>query len=235
MTTDLMPRRLNSFMASATSRSFERRLDLAVGRHDAFGHRDAVAPLDQRPLLPGDLEMQREIIRPLVPADVQDVAEVSRRQHPDFGAVVLDRDVGGDRRPVHDQRHVIGTNAGNLAQLAQPLEHALGLVMRGAGDLVDEDAVVRLENEVGVGPADIDAYARHGSPESSPRRRARPGCTTPLLSTDRRGNIVSIGTPVQPPHMRPGRHRQAPRRGNGPPVRGGARARRSARLSAATK
>ena len=89
-------------------------------------------------------------------------------------------DVGGDRRTVHDQRHVIGTDAGDRAQLAQPLSTPLGLVMRGAGDLVDKDAVVRLENEVGVGPADIDAYARHGSPESSRAAAvARPGCTTP--------------------------------------------------------
>jgi hypothetical protein len=26
-------------------------------------------------------------------------------------------------------------------------------------------AVIRLEHEVGIGPADIDAYARHGSPD----------------------------------------------------------------------
>ena len=174
-----MPRRLNSLDGLEDFGLVERDFDLAVGRQDALGHRDAVAPLDQRPLLPGHLEMQREIIRPLVPADMQDVAEVARREHADFGAVMLDGDVGGDRGAVHDQRHVVGTNAGYLAELAQPLEHALGLVVRRAGDLMDKDAVIGLEHEVGIGPADIDAYARHGSPRSSSRRRARPGCTTP--------------------------------------------------------
>jgi hypothetical protein len=44
---------------------------------------------------------------------------------------------------------------------------------------MEKNAVIRLKNEVGIGPADIDAYARHGSARSSSRRRARPGCTTP--------------------------------------------------------
>ena len=109
--------------------------------------------------------MQREIIRPLMPPDMQDVAEVARGQHADFGAVMLNGDVGGDRRAVHDQRDIVGTHAGNIAQLAQALEHALGLVVRRARDFMNENAVIRLEYEVGVGPADIDAYARHGSPD----------------------------------------------------------------------
>ena len=164
MTTDLMPRRLNSLVASTTSFSSSGISIDAVGRQDALGHRDAVAPLDQRPLLPGNFEMQRKIIRPFVPADMQDVAEVPRGEHADFGAVMLDGDVGCDRGPVHDQRYIVGTNAGNLAKFAQAFEHALGLVVRRAGNLMDENAVIGLEYEVGIGPADIDAYARHESP-----------------------------------------------------------------------
>jgi hypothetical protein len=37
--------------------------------------------------------------------------------------------------------------------------------VRGACNFVEKDAVIRLENEVGIGPADIDAYARHGWPD----------------------------------------------------------------------
>ena len=80
----------------------ERDFDLAVRREDALGHGDAVAPLHQRPRLPRHLEMQREIIRPLMPADMQNVAKVARREHADFRAVMLDGDVGGDRGAVHD-------------------------------------------------------------------------------------------------------------------------------------
>ncbi len=108
-------RRLDDF------RLGERDFDPSARRQDALGHRDAVAPFDQRPLLPGNFEMQRKIVRPLVPADMKDVAEVTRREHPDFGAVMLDGDVGRDRRAVHDQRYIVGTNAGDLAQFAQAL------------------------------------------------------------------------------------------------------------------
>ena len=65
---------------------------------------------------------------------------------------------------MHDQRDIVGTDAGNVAQLAQALEHAFGLIVWRAGDLMHENPVLGLQNEVGVCPADIHAYARHGSP-----------------------------------------------------------------------
>ena len=156
------PRRLDDLFL------IERNFDRSLGRQDALGHRNAVAPLDQRPLLPRNLEMQREIVRSFVPADVQDVAEVARRQHANFGAVVLYGDVGGDCGPVNDQGNVVGTHFGDLAKLPQPLEHAFGLVMRRAGDLVHKHAVIGLKDEVGIGTADIDAYARHDRLKLSP-------------------------------------------------------------------
>src|SRR5579872_410869 len=156
------PRRFDDLFLS------ERNFDRALGRQDTLGHRDTVAPLDQRPLLPGNLEMQREIVRAFVPADVEDVAEVARRQHADFGAVVLYGDVGGNGGPVNDQGNVVGTHLGDLAQLPQPFEHAFGLVMRRAGNLVHKHAVIGLEDEVGIGTADIDAYTRHDRLKLSP-------------------------------------------------------------------
>ena len=80
----------------------ERDFDRAARRQDALGHRDAVPPSHQRLLLPGHVEVQREIIRPLMAADMKNVAKVARGEHADFGAIVLDRDVGGDGRAVHD-------------------------------------------------------------------------------------------------------------------------------------
>ena len=157
----------------------ERNFDRAVGRQDALGHGDAVAPFDQRPLLPRNFEMQRKIVRPLVPADMKDVAEVARRQHADFGTVMLDGDVGRDRRAVHDQRYIVGTDAGDLAQFAQALEHAFRLIVRRARDLMDENAVIGLENEVGIGTADIDAYARHGSSDRPRAAVPVPGAQRP--------------------------------------------------------
>src|SRR5580658_11096437 len=106
---------------------------------------------------------------------MQNVAEVARRQHADFGAVMLDGDVGGDRGAVHDQLDVVRTDAGNVAQFAQALDYALRLVVRRAGDLVNEYAVIGLEHEVGIGPADIDAYARHESPARSRAAVPDPG------------------------------------------------------------
>jgi hypothetical protein len=47
--------------------------------------------------------MQREIVRPLVSPDVQNVAEMPRGQHSDIGAVMFDGDVGRDRGAVDDQ------------------------------------------------------------------------------------------------------------------------------------
>ena len=151
-------RRLDDF------RLGERNFDRPARRQDALGHRDAVSPFDQGPLLPGNFEMQRKIVWPLMPADMEDVAEVSRRQHPNLGAVMLDGDIGRDRRPVHDQRYIVGSNAGNLAKFAQALEYALRLIVRRTGDLMDENAMIGLENEVRIGSADIDANARHESP-----------------------------------------------------------------------
>src|SRR5262249_22770201 len=69
-------------------------------------------------------------------------------------------------------------------------------------DLVDENAVIRLEHEVSVGPADIDAYARHGSPDLPRAAVPDPRAQRLLLSTDRRGNIVSIDAPARPPSLR---------------------------------
>jgi hypothetical protein len=46
---------------------------------------------------------------------------------------------------------------------------------------VYENAVFRLENEVGVGASDVDAYARHGSPDGPSRRRAQPGAQRLML------------------------------------------------------
>jgi hypothetical protein len=64
-------------------------------------------------------------------------------------------------------------------------------------DLVEKYAVIRLENEVGIGPADIDAYARHGSPDRPRAAVPDPGAQR-LSDTDLARNFVSNVSPAQP-------------------------------------
>jgi hypothetical protein len=48
---------------------------------------------------------------------------------------------------------------------------------------MEKNAVIRLEHEVGIGPADIDAYARHGSPDGfAPpcQSRVHNACVIPI-------------------------------------------------------
>jgi hypothetical protein len=69
--------------------------------------------------------------------------------------------------------------------------------VRGARNLMEKDAVIRLENEVGVGPADIDAYARHGLPDRPRAAVPDPGAQR-FSDTDLARNFVSNVSPAQP-------------------------------------
>ena len=141
----------------------ERRLDPSVGGEDALGDGDAVAALDQRPVLPRHLEVEREVVGALVAADVQDVAEVARGEHPHLGAVVLDGDVGGDGGAVDDEVDVTGPHPGHLAQLAQSAQHSFRLVVRRARHLVDVHPALGLQHEIRIGASDVYSDSRHGS------------------------------------------------------------------------
>jgi hypothetical protein len=107
-----------------------------------------------------------------MPADMQYVPKIARRQHSDFRAIMLDGDIGRDGRAVYDQRHVSRRNSGYVAKFAQPFEDAFRLVVRRARDLVHENAVSGFEDKIRVGAADINAYPSHGLPDHpfSPRK-----------------------------------------------------------------
>ena len=85
---------------------------------------DAVAALDQRLRLPRHVELQREIVRPLVTGHVQDVAEAAGGDHADFGALALDHHIRGDRRAVEHEVHVARRHACDLADLEHAAHHA---------------------------------------------------------------------------------------------------------------
>ena len=138
-------------------------LDAAVGREDSLGDGDAIAALDQRPVLPRHFEVKGEVVGTLVAADMQDVAEVACGEHPHLGAVVLDGDVGGDGGAVDDEVDVARPDSGHLAQLAQPPQHPFGLIVRRARHLVDMDPALGLEHEIRVGASNVYSDSRHGS------------------------------------------------------------------------
>ena len=128
---------------------------------DALAHGNTVAALDERLALPGHVEVEGEIVGPLVPPDMQDVAEAVRRQHPAFGAVVFQRDVGRRGRAVHDAGDLLHGDAADPADPLDALDNLDRLVSKPRGHLVIEHAVGAFEHEVCVRAADVNADPCH--------------------------------------------------------------------------
>jgi hypothetical protein len=142
----------------------ERNEHLAVPG-DSLGHRPAIAAADDRIALPGQILIVREVQRLLVTRDVQDVPVALRGQHPDLRPVVLDDDVGRDRRSVEDLVEVGRLDTGLRCDLPDSLNGSLRRIVRCRRQLVDEDRsglVVDLD-QVRERPADVDAYTFHPS------------------------------------------------------------------------
>ncbi len=136
----------------------ERRQDLAAGP-DPLGDDLAVAAPDERAILPGHLLVDRVVLGPLVPRDVEDVAVAAGRDEPDRGAVVLEERVRRDRRAVEER-----VDCGRVAVGgAHSLDQTLGGVGGGRGHLVDPDlGGLRVrDDDVGERPADVDAGELH--------------------------------------------------------------------------
>ena len=143
----------------------ERDEHLAVRHRHALLHRQPVAALDERPRLPGQLLLEREVERLLVTGDVEDVAHALRRDHPDLGSRVGERDVRRDRRAVQEVVDLGEVDVRLLAQAADAVDDAAGRVVGGGGDLVDGDPARLLvdEGQVGERAADVDSDALHPS------------------------------------------------------------------------
>ena len=147
---------------------------VAVRDGDPLLHRQPVAALDERPRLPRQLLLEREVERLLVPGDVDDVAEAVRRDHPGLRAGMGEHDVGRDGRPVQEVVDVRERDAGLRAQRLDALDDAARRVVRGRRDLVDGDPALLLvdQDQVGERAADVDADALH-APTSCERRNDR--------------------------------------------------------------
>ena len=136
---------------------------LATGRHQPLRHRLAVAALDQRPVLPGDVLHDRVMLRSLVAADVEDVAIAAGRDHAGDGAVVLEDGVGGDGGAVEHSIDGFARDSVLVAERHQALDDAARRVVRRGRDLVhDGPAGLGIGiDQVREGAAYIDADQPH--------------------------------------------------------------------------
>ena len=136
----------------------------APGRHPPLAHAEPMPPTHQRARLPRDVLHDRVVLRPLVAADMDDVAVAGGGDHAGLGAVVLEHRVGRDRGAVEDVGDRLGRRGAALAELGDARRRALGGIVRGRRHLVDR-ALARLavgDDEVGEGATDIDADQLHG-------------------------------------------------------------------------
>ena len=147
----------------AHARFVERLQHLALGRHQPLLHRLAMAALDQRPVLPGDVLHDRVVLRPLVAADMQDVAIAAGRDHAGDGAVVLEDGVGGDGGAVEHHVDGLARDPVLVAKRHQARDHAARRIVRGCGHLVDSRLAglgVGID-QVREGAAHVDADQSH--------------------------------------------------------------------------
>ena len=114
----------------------ERLQHLAARRHQPLRHRLAMPALDQRPALPRDVLHDRVVLRPLVAADMQDIAIAAGGDHAGDGAVVLEDGIGGDGGAVEHHVDGLARDAVLVAERHQPLHDAARGVVRRGRDLV---------------------------------------------------------------------------------------------------
>ena len=94
--------------------------------------------------MPRHVELQRKVVRPFVPRHVQDVAKALGGDHPHFGPVAFDDDVGGHCGAVKQRVDLAGLDARYGAQFYHALHYANGLVLGCAGHLVNKDLLAAI-------------------------------------------------------------------------------------------
>ncbi len=149
---------------------------LAARRHQPALHDLAMAALDQRPALPGQLLHDRVMLDALVAGDMDDVAEAFIGHHAGARAAMLEHGVGRGGGAVEDivdlaRRHGIGA-----AELGDAPEHGAREVVGRGRDLVDRNLPGRAVaiDEIRERAADIDADRPHALSIPSCFARRRP-------------------------------------------------------------
>ena len=144
---------------------------LAAGRHP-LAHADAVAARHERHRL-----LPLQVVRVLLvdPLDERHVLEAVRGEVEDAGAAPLQHGVDTERGAKHQQRQLLGRNAG----ARERVEHGAAGPGRRRGHLgdVQQATAVRSDrDQVGEGAAGIDAHPiRHGPRSSCPYVRSGGG------------------------------------------------------------
>src|SRR5829696_442456 len=138
-------------------RLIERRLHGAVRTGDPFAGGEAVSARNDGVALPGHVLRVGEVERPLLAADVHEVAEPLGGQHADPGTGPLDHDVRRDGGAVDHHRDVGRRPPGPGADLQHAADDGDVRVVRRAGDLVRELIARALvpQHQVGEGAADV--------------------------------------------------------------------------------
>src|SRR3979490_1983495 len=84
----------------------------------------STSPRGARPAVPRDVLHDRVVLRPLVAADMQDVAIATGGDHAGDGAVVLEDGIGGDGGAVEHHVDRLARDAVLVAKRHQPLHDA---------------------------------------------------------------------------------------------------------------
>jgi hypothetical protein len=164
----------------------------------ALGHLDGVLQRGQRLGLGPD-DPAGQPARHEGPGDLQHLAEALRGDQADGGALALQDRVGRHRGAVQHLGDLAQLDPGFRADLADPGQHADGLVGRGGGGLGPPGGAAGLldQQHVGEGAADVDTEpVGHGSLLSLPDR-----------AHHRRARVVDVGGHQRPPPT-PGRRAQ---------------------------
>ncbi len=133
--------------------------NVAVRCGDALLDGEPVTALDQRLCLPGQILLKGEVMRLLVPGDVQDVPETLGGDHPDLRTGVRQRGIRGDRGAVHQLVDLRKRDPGLFAELYDAVDHGLRRVVRGGGNLFHNGDALVVVREIQVGECTADVYS----------------------------------------------------------------------------
>ena len=143
---------------------FVERLELfATRRREPPLHHFTMAPLHQRPVLPRQFLHDRIVLNPLMPRDMDNVAEAFVGEHAGARAFVLQHRIGRGGGAV---QHIIDLgqrDAVVAADFGDAGNDAARRIVGRGGNLVDGDVIgaqIAIHN-VGEGTADIDADCLH--------------------------------------------------------------------------
>ena len=159
----------------AYSRFVERHQHVASRWYDPLGNREPMTTLRQRTVLPRHFLADRIMLRPLVPADVGDVAITGGGDHAGDRALVLEYGVGADRRAVQHVVDRLTRNAVARAQLDNTGDDTARRIVLCGRHLVDQiaPALGVGKDDIGKGAADIDPDQFHSRLTPLGQRRSR--------------------------------------------------------------